>query len=114
MIKEKITFFEQRPPATTNESFCLTCMKITFSKPEKLIDCVSRPQDMISQIGWNEESIIKKYIQTYIGRFEIPMCDIDQLNFKFYWDWGGNLKVETLVYMFTITISRNLGQTNLG
>ena len=53
-------------------------------------------------------------IQTYIGKFEIPMCDIDQLNFKIYWDWGGNLKVETLVYMFTITISRNLGQTNLG
>ena len=48
MIKEKITFFEQRPPATTNESFCLTCLKTTFSKSEKLIDCVSKPQDMIT------------------------------------------------------------------
>ena len=56
---------------------------------------------------------VYKHIPT-IGKFEIPMCDIDQLNFKIYWDWGGNLKVETLVYMFTITISRNLGQTNLG
>jgi len=56
---------------------------------------------------------VYKHIPT-IGKFEIPMCDIDQLNFKIYWDWGGNLKVETLVYMLTITISRNLGQTNLG
>ena len=56
---------------------------------------------------------VYKHIPT-IGKFEIPMCDIDQLNFKIDWDWGGNLKVETLVYMFTITISRNLGQTNLG